>query len=62
MYLLEVRDTVSSKLARNVSIKRQYSVQGVTINNYNASHFKSNLKPGSRKSVDVLSNGNFFDR
>ena len=59
MYFLEVRDTVSSK---NVNIKGQYTVQNVTIKNYNASHFKSNVKPGSRKSVDVLSNGNFFDR
>ena len=59
MYFLEVRDTVSSK---NVNIKGQYTVQNVTINNYNASRFKSNVKPGSQKSVDVLSNGNFFDR
>ena len=50
------------EIVRNVNIKGQYTVQSVTINNYNASRFKSNVKPGSRKSVDVLSNGNFFDR
>ena len=58
MYFSEVRDTV----ARNFNIKCQYSVQNVTINSYNASHFITNVKPGPRKSVDVQSNGNFFDR